>query len=155
EVLTLRPRPVVHPTGCPSPAPAHLLGQDPSHFVLDPGLVEMMDHIRRVVAHDTTLLFTGETGTGKTRLARLIHELSPRRDQPFLVVDWGALSASLIESEMFGHIKGAFTGADRDRTGKFAAAAAGTLLLDEVNALPPTLQSKLLRAVDERIFEPV
>jgi two-component system, NtrC family, response regulator HydG len=115
----------------------------------------MMDQLRRVAPKDTTLLFTGETGTGKTRLARLIHEMSPRRDQPFLVVDCGVLSATLIESEIFGHVKGAFTGADRERTGKFAAAAGGTLLLDEVNSLPPALQSKLLRAVDERIFEPV
>ncbi|MCI0465126.1 MAG: sigma-54 dependent transcriptional regulator, partial [Gemmataceae bacterium] len=91
----------------------------------------------------------------KTRLARLIHELSPRRDQPFLVVDCGALSASLIESEMFGHVKGAYTSADRDRTGKFAAAEGGTLVLDEVNSLPPALQGKLLRAADERVFEPV
>jgi transcriptional regulator with PAS, ATPase and Fis domain len=88
-------------------------------------------------------------------LARLIHDLSPRRKEPFLVIDCGALSASLIESEIFGHIKGAFTGAERDRPGKLLAAGAGTLLLDEINSLPPMLQSKLLRAVDERVFEPV
>ncbi len=104
---------------------------------------------------DTTVLLLGETGTGKTRLARLIHELSPRRNEPFLVVDCGALSPSLIESEMFGHVRGAFTGADRDRPGKFAAVGRGTLLLDEVNSLPVTLQTKLLRAVDDRTFEPV
>jgi transcriptional regulator with PAS, ATPase and Fis domain len=113
------------------------------------------DQVRRVAAQETTLLLTGETGTGKTRLARLIHELSPRRTKPFLVIDCGALAASLIESEMFGHVRGAFTGADRDRPGKFAAAGQGTLLLDEVNSLPCELQSKLLRAVDERVFEPV
>ncbi|MCI0464022.1 MAG: sigma 54-interacting transcriptional regulator, partial [Gemmataceae bacterium] len=107
EVLTVRPR--QRAEGLTSAEDAtngenhrplgngHLLSQDASHFVLDPGLVQMMDQLRRVVARDTTLLFTGETGTGKTRLARLIHELSPRRDQPFLVVDCGALSASLIE----------------------------------------------------------
>jgi DNA-binding NtrC family response regulator len=154
EALTIRSRPAA-PTGGPSATTSPPLSQDLSHFVLDPGMVEMMDHLRRVVAQETTLLFTGETGTGKTRLARLIHELSPRREQPFLVVDCGALSANLIESEMFGHVKGSFTGADRDRTGKFAAAGSGTLLLDEVNSLPPALQSKLLRAVDERVFEPV
>jgi transcriptional regulator with GAF, ATPase, and Fis domain len=113
------------------------------------------DQVLRVAAQETTLLLTGETGTGKTRLARLIHELSPRRTKPFLVIDCGALAPSLIESEMFGHVRGAFTGADHDRPGKFAAAGQGTLLLDEVNSLPCALQSKLLRAVDERVFEPV
>jgi DNA-binding NtrC family response regulator len=82
-------------------------------------------------------------------------QLSPRRDQPFLAVNCGALSATLIESEMFGHVKGAFTGADRDRTGKFAQAGQGTLFLDEVDALPLDLQAKLLRALEERLFEPV
>jgi two-component system, NtrC family, response regulator HydG len=119
------------------------------------GLADLMGQVRRVAAQDTTLLFTGETGTGKTRLARLAHELSPRRAEPFLVVDCGALSAGLVESELFGHAKGAFTGADRDRAGKLAAAAGGTLLLDEVNSLPLPLQAKLLRAADERVFEPV
>jgi two-component system response regulator HydG len=118
-------------------------------------MAELMEQVRRVVPQETTLLFTGETGTGKTRLARLIHELSPRRDEPFLVVDCGALSSSLIESEIFGHMKGSFTGADRDRPGKFAAVGRGTLLLDEINALPMPLQAKLLRAVDERVYTPV
>jgi DNA-binding NtrC family response regulator len=111
--------------------------------------------IRRVAPQDTTLLFTGETGTGKTRVARMVHDLSPRRNQPFLVVDCGALSPSLIESEIFGHVRGAFTDAVRNRAGKLAAAGGGTLLLDEVNSLPLTSQAKLLRAVDDRIFEPV
>ena len=128
---------------------------DPFLDVFPPDMAEVRDQIRRVVPQETTLLLTGETGTGKTRLARLIHELSPRREEPFLVVDCGALSPSLIESEMFGHVKGAFTGADRDRPGKFAAAGRGVLLLDEINSLPLPLQSKLLRAVDDRLFEPV
>ena len=80
-----------------------------------------MEKVRRVASHDTTILLGGETGTGKTRLARLIHEMSPRREAPFLVINCGALSSTLIESEMFGHVKGAFTGADRDHVGKFAA----------------------------------
>jgi two-component system response regulator HydG len=115
----------------------------------------IMEQIHRVAALDTTILLGGETGTGKSRLARSIHELSPRRDLPFLVVNCGALSAPLIESELFGHVKGAFTGADRDHTGKFAEVGRGTLLLDEIDALPTVLQAKLLRAVEERVFEPV
>ena len=111
--------------------------------------------LRRVAPQDVTLLLSGETGTGKTRLARLLHEASPRRAEPFLVVDCGALAPGLIESELFGHVRGAFTGADRDRPGKFAAAGRGTLLLDEVNSFPLPLQGKLLRAVEERAFEPV
>jgi DNA-binding NtrC family response regulator len=116
---------------------------------------EYLTQIRRVAAQDTTILLTGETGTGKTMLARHIHEASPRKKKPFTVVDCSALAASLIESEMFGHVRGAFTGADKDRTGKFAAAADGTLVLDEINSLPLALQSKLLRAVEERVFEPL
>jgi transcriptional regulator with PAS, ATPase and Fis domain len=116
---------------------------------------EVVEQLRRVAPQETTVLLSGETGTGKTCLARLTHALSPRRAEPFLVVDCAALSPGLLESELFGHVRGAFTGADRDRPGKFAAAGAGTLLLDEVNSLPRELQSKLLRAVDERVFEPV
>jgi transcriptional regulator with PAS, ATPase and Fis domain len=114
-----------------------------------------MEQVQRVAPQLTTLLLTGETGTGKTRLARLIHDLSPRRDKPFQVLNCGGLAANLIESEMFGHVKGAFTGADRDRTGKFAEAGCGTLLFDEIDLLSPTLQAKLLQAVEERVFEPV
>jgi DNA-binding NtrC family response regulator len=132
-----------------------LNSSSPSFYVLDPHMNVLMEQVRRVAPQDTTLLFSGETGTGKTRLARLIHELSPRRQEPFLTLDCGAMSPTLIESEIFGHVKGAYTGADRDRLGKLAAAGNGTLLLDEVNALPRSLQSRLLRAVDERVFEPV
>jgi DNA-binding NtrC family response regulator len=119
------------------------------------GLEGLLLQVCRVAPQDTTLLLEGETGTGKTRLARLVHELSPRRDEPFLIIDCGSLSANLIESELFGHAKGSFTGADRQRTGKLAAAGAGTLLLDEINSLPIPLQIKLLRVTDERVFEPV
>jgi DNA-binding NtrC family response regulator len=107
----------------------------------------------RAAGQDATILLTGETGTGKTVLAREIHEASPRRNRPFWIVDCGALSAELIESEMFGHVKGAFTGATSERVGKFAAAADGTLVLDEINSLTLALQAKLLRAVEARVFE--
>jgi DNA-binding NtrC family response regulator len=128
---------------------------DSYFYVISPEMHQVVEQVRRVAPKDTNLLLTGETGTGKTRLARLIHELSPRRHEPFLAINCGALSATLIESEIFGHIKGAFTGAERDRPGKFADAGCGTLLLDEIDSLPIPLQAKLLRAVDERVFEPV
>ena len=120
-----------------------------------PEMTRMREQVKRVVPQETTLLLTGETGTGKTRLARLIHQLSPRRSAPFLVVDCDAVSPHVLESEMLGHIQGAFPGADRDRCGKFAAAGHGTLVLEAVNALPLPLQTKLLRALDDRTFEPV
>jgi two-component system response regulator HydG len=116
---------------------------------------QLIEQIRRVAPQDTTILLGGETGTGKTRLAGAIHRLSPRRDRPFLTINCGALSASLIESEMFGHVKGAFTGADSNRVGKFAEVGRGTLFLDEIDSLPPALQAKLLRAVEDKVFEPV
>jgi DNA-binding NtrC family response regulator len=115
----------------------------------------LMEQVQRVAPQNTTVLLSGETGSGKTCLARVIHELSPRSSKPFLVVNCGALSANLIESELFGHVKGAFTGADRDRAGKFAEVGGGTLLLDEIDALPLNLQAKLLRVLEERVFEPV
>src|SRR5205085_12261788 len=98
---------------------------------------------------------TGETGTGKTYLARLIHECSARKNHRFLVVPCGALSANLVESEFFGHTKGAFTGADRPKVGKFAAAGEGTLLLDEIDALGLEQQANLLRVIETGEFEPV
>ena len=128
---------------------------DPFFDAFPPEMRVLREQIKRVVPQDTTLLLTGETGTGKTRLARLMHQLSPRRTEPFLVIDCGAISPTLIESEIFGHVKGAFTGADRDRPGKLVAVGRGTLLLDEINSLPLPLQSKLLRAVDDRVFEAV
>jgi DNA-binding NtrC family response regulator len=111
--------------------------------------------IHRVASQDTTVLLTGETGCGKSLLAKYVHSCSARRDAPYLVVDCGALAGHLIESEMFGHVRGAFTGAERERQGKLAAAGTGTLVLDEINSLPLPLQAKLLRAVEDRVFEPV
>jgi DNA-binding NtrC family response regulator len=115
----------------------------------------MVEQIRRIAPLETTVMLGGETGTGKTHLAGVIHRLSPRRGEPFLTINCGALAANLIESEMFGHVKGAFTGADAERTGKFAAVGRGTLFLDEIDSLPVGLQAKLLRVVEERAFEPV
>jgi DNA-binding NtrC family response regulator len=116
---------------------------------------QLVEQIRRIAPQETTIMLGGETGTGKTLLAGVIHRLSPRRNRPFLTINCGALSASLIESEMFGHVKGAFTSADVNRVGKFAEVSNGTLFLDEIDSLPPPLQAKLLRAVEERVFEPV
>jgi two-component system response regulator HydG len=155
DVMTLRARHFPSPQPAPLPAVA-CLGDGHSYlYETAAAMGVVIDQVKRVAPQDTTLLLTGETGTGKTSLARVIHELSPRRLQPFLVVNCGSLSANLIESEMFGHARGAFTGADRDRTGKCAGVAGGTLLLDEIDALSPELQAKLLRVVEDRHFEPV
>ncbi|MCB9883353.1 MAG: sigma-54-dependent Fis family transcriptional regulator [Planctomycetes bacterium] len=102
-----------------------------------------------------TVLITGESGTGKTMLARAIHHHSARRGAPFVEVNSGALPETLLESELFGHVKGAFTGAVKDKPGKFEMADGGTIFLDEIATAPPALQVKLLRVVQDRIFERV
>ena len=104
---------------------------------------------------DTTVLLQGETGSGKTCVARLIHESSPRKGKPFVVVNCGSLPESLLEGELFGHRQGAYTGADRNHRGKFAQAADGTIFLDEIDSLPLKAQSSLLRVVEDRHFEPL
>lgn len=119
------------------------------------GMAEVRQRIGAVAKVDTTVLIRGETGTGKELVARAIHEVSDRRDRPYLCVNCAALSAGLLESELFGHEKGAFTGADRQRLGRFELAAGGTLLLDEVSEIEPHLQAKLLRVLQEREFERV
>ena len=102
---------------------------------------------------DSTLLITGESGTGKDQLARLIHERGPRRDAPLLKIDCASLPAELVESELFGHERGAFTGAVGRKQGRFELAQGGTIVLDEVAALAPGIQAKLLRVLEERTFE--
>jgi DNA-binding NtrC family response regulator len=114
----------------------------------------LMERVRQVATLDTLVLLVGETGTGKKYLGRLIHEHSPRCEKPFVVVPCGAAAPILLERELFGHVKGAFRGADSDRTGKFAAAGKGTLLLDDIHLLPWALQAKLSLAIEARVFEP-
>lgn len=120
-----------------------------------PQLLELKARLARVAPLESTVLLHGETGVGKTQLARTIHELSPRRKKPFVVVHCANLAESLLESELFGHVRGAFTSADANRTGKFAEAEDGTVFLDEIDCLAPHSQAKLLRALEERVFEPL
>ena len=111
--------------------------------------------IRQVAAHDSTVLVLGESGTGKEVTARAIHELSPRRARPFVALNCGAIPAELLESELFGHEKGSFTGAIAARRGRFEIAEGGTLFLDEIGDMSPSMQVKLLRVLQERVFERV
>ena len=116
---------------------------------------EVYQFTRQVAASSATVLLTGETGTGKELIARAIHELSLRATGPFIRVNCGALSESLLESELFGHVKGAFTNAFENRTGRFEAAHGGTIFLDEINSVSYQLQVKLLRVLQEHEFERV
>ena len=119
----------------------------------DPASKSVLELARKVAETSTTLLITGESGTGKDHLARLIHELGARRDSPFLKIDCASLPQELVESELFGHERGAFTGAVERKLGRLELAGTGTIALDEVAALSPATQSKLLRVLEERQFE--
>ncbi len=119
------------------------------------GIRHVLDMIERVADSESTVLVTGESGTGKELVARAIHTSSSRSTGPFIPINCGAIPAELLESELFGHVKGAFTGAISNRVGRFELADGGTLFLDEIGDLEPTLQVKILRALQERCFEPV
>ena len=120
-----------------------------------PKMRQIHSLISKVADSNSTILITGESGTGKELAARAIHELSPRREQPFVPVNCGAIPEELLESELFGHVRGAFTGAVNSRQGRFQLANGGTLFLDEIGEMSPKLQVKLLRVLQERQFEPV
>lgn len=121
----------------------------------NPEMIDLLKQVKVVARSQANVLIMGESGTGKELLARAVHESSQRNDGPFVGVNCAAIPADLLESELFGHVKGAFTGAARDRKGLFHAATGGTLFLDEIGDMPSNLQSKLLRVLEERLVRPV
>lgn len=122
-------------------------------IAFDPASLRVLEMAQKVAPTATTLLITGESGSGKDHLARLIHELGPRHDAPFLKIDCASLPQELVESELFGHERGAFTGAVERKLGRFELSYGGTVVLDEVAALVPGIQSKLMRVLEDHTFE--
>lgn len=125
----------------------------PEWIAEDPASRQVLEIAGKVADTSTTILVTGESGTGKDQLARWIHEAGPRRDSPLLKIDCASLPAELVESELFGHERGAFTGAESRKPGRLELAEDGTIVLDEIVALAPAVQSKLLRVLEDRKFE--
>lgn len=121
----------------------------------DHRMLKIYELIEAVAPSRTSVLMTGESGTGKSLIAHAIHNASPRKDKPYVEISCGSIPETLLESELFGHVKGAFTGAHTDKIGRFLAADGGTLFLDEINSASPAMQLKLLRVLQERKFEPV
>jgi DNA-binding NtrC family response regulator len=121
----------------------------------DRRMQKVYEIVEAVAPSRTTVLMTGESGTGKSLIAHAIHHHSPRKDKPFVEISCGSIPETLLESELFGHVKGAFTGAHVDKVGRFLAAEGGTIFLDEINSASPGMQLKLLRVLQERKFEPV
>jgi transcriptional regulator with GAF, ATPase, and Fis domain len=120
-----------------------------------PAIVDALETIRQVAGTDCSVLITGETGTGKELFARAVHRASPRRNRSLIPINCAAIPESLLETELFGHVKGAFTGATNARTGRFMSAHEGTIFLDEIGDLPLAAQAKLLRVLEERVVSPV
>ncbi len=121
----------------------------------NPQMLRLLEQAHMVAQSDVSVLINGQSGTGKEVLAQAIHAASPRADKPFIAINCGALPEQLLESELFGHAKGAFTGAVSARDGLFKAAEGGTLFLDEIGDMPPALQVKLLRVIQERKVRPL
>ncbi len=142
-------------TASRSPAPRGVTGAHPQLIGSSPAVSRLRSSLRSLAALEETVLITGETGSGKELAARLLHDLGPRAAEPFLAVNCGALSDTLIESELFGHVKGAFTGAIESREGIFRAAGAGTVFLDEVSSMSGRLQTALLRVLETGEVRPV
>jgi DNA-binding NtrC family response regulator len=134
-----------------------LEGENKTDLIIgrSPKMIQLQERVETIAPNDAPVLVTGETGTGKELVARRLHALSPRHDKPFVAVNCAAFPETLLEAELFGHEKGAFTGAIRSREGRFVAADGGTLFLDEIAETPPMAQAKLLRVLQDGIVEPL